>query len=90
MANHKSAIKRHKQSVKRAGRNRTMKTRIHNVVKSVRTAIKENDQQKAAELLTTASSTLDKAATKGVLHWKNAARKISRLAKALNAAKAAA
>ena len=66
MANHKSAIKRHKQSVKRAARNRTVKTRIKNVVKSVR------------------------AATKGVIHWKKAARKISRLAKALNAAKAAA
>lgn len=88
MANHKSAIKRHKQSLKRAGRNRTMKTRIRNVVKEVRTAIRENDQQKAGELLSAATSTLDKAATKGVVHWKNAARKISRLAKALNAAKA--
>lgn len=89
MANHKSAIKRHKQSVKRAVRNRTMKTRINNVVKTVRGAIKENDQQKAVELLSEASSTLDKAATKGVVHWKKAARKISRLAKAVNAAKAA-
>ena len=44
MANHKSAIKRHKQSVKRAARNRTVKTRIKNVVKSVRAAIKADDQ----------------------------------------------
>ena len=35
VANHKSAVKRHKQSVKRAARNRTVKTRIKNVVKSV-------------------------------------------------------
>ena len=83
MANHKSAIKRHKQSVKRAARNRTVKTRIKNVVKSVRAAIKADDQAAA-------TSSLDKAATKGVIHWKKAARKISRLAKALNAAKAAA
>ena len=86
MANHKSAIKRHKQSVKRAARNRTVKT----VVKSVRAAIKADDQAAATQLLSTATSSLDKAATKGVIHWKKAARKISRLAKALNAAKAAA
>ena len=89
MANHKSAIKRHKQSVKCAARNRTVKTRIKNVVKSVRAAIKADDQA-AATQLSTATSSLDKAATKGVIHWKKAARKISRLAKALNAAKAAA
>lgn len=90
MANHKSAVKRHKQGLKRAARNRTVKTRIRNVVKSVRTAIKANDQDTAATLLTAATSSLDKAATKGVIHWKKAARKISRLTKALNAAKAAA
>lgn len=88
MANHKSAVKRHKQSLKRAGRNRVMKTRIRNVVKEVRAALKEDDQQKAGQLLSVATSTLDKAATKGVVHWKHAARKISRLAKAMNAAKA--
>ena len=90
MANHKSAIKRHKQSVKRAARNRTVKTRIKNVVKSVRAAIKADDQEDAQKALQTATSTLDKIAGKGVIHWKKAARKISRLAKALNAAKAAA
>ena len=90
MANHKSAVKRHKQSVKRAARNRTVKTRIKNVVKSVRAAIKSDDRDNAAQLLSTATSVLDKAASKGVIHWKKAARKISRLSKALNAAQAAA
>ena len=88
MANHKSAIKRHKQSVKRAARNRTVKTRVRNVIKTVRAAIKENEMDSAAALLKEATSSLDKAATKGVIHWKKAARKISRLAKAMNAAKA--
>ena len=90
MANHKSAVKRHKQSVKRAARNRTVKTRIKNVVKSVRAAIKSDDRENAAQLLSTATSVLDKAASTGVIHWKKAARKISRLSKALNAAQAAA
>lgn len=90
MANHKSAIKRHKQSLRNAARNRTVKTRIKNVVKAVRAAIKSNDQENAAQQLRTATSVLDKAATKGVIHWKKAARKISRLAKALNRAQTAA
>lgn len=85
MLKHKSAVKRHKQSEKRALRNRTVKTRIKNVVRNVRAAIKDEDQAKANELLSTATSVLDKAAGKGVIHWKKAARKISRLAKAVNA-----
>ena len=88
MANHKSALKRHKQSEVRAARNRAAKTRIRNVVKDVRAAIKANDPEKAQQLLSVAASTLGKAASKGVLHKKNAARKISRLAKAINAVKA--
>ena len=88
MANHKSALKRHKQTEVRAARNRAAKTRIRNVVKDVRAAIKANDPEKAQQLLSVAASTMGKAASKGVLHKKNAARKISRLAKAINAVKA--
>lgn len=84
MANHKSAIKRHKQSLKRATRNRGTKTRIKNVVKAVRAAVLQKDKDTAATALTTAMSVLDKAAGKGVIHWKKAARKISRLTKAVS------
>lgn len=83
MANHKSAIKRHRQSLKRQARNRAVKTRIKNVVKAVRAAIQEKDMAKAQEALVTANSVLDKAATKGVIHKKNASRRISRLSKAV-------
>ncbi|HEU6438395.1 30S ribosomal protein S20 [Nitratidesulfovibrio sp.] len=83
MANHKSAIKRHKQSLKRAARNRAAKTRIKNVVKAVRAAVLQKDKDTAAQALTDAMSVLDKAAGKGVIHWKKAARKISRLTKAV-------
>lgn len=88
MANHKSAVKRHKQSVKRALRNRTIKTKIKNAVKSVRGAIKAANPEEAKSILQAATSTLDKAASKGVIHWKKAARKISRLHKAINAQQA--
>lgn len=84
MANHKSAIKRHKQSLARASRNRTARTRVKNVVKEVRAAILANDKDAAAQALVSATSVLDKASTKGALHWKKAARKISRLARAVN------
>lgn len=85
MANHKSAIKRHKQSLKAAARNKSRRTRVKNVVKNTRAAIQENDRQKAAEALVTATSVLDKVSAKGTIHWKTAARKISRLARAVNA-----
>ena len=84
MANHKSAIKRHKQSLKNAARNRTMRTRIKNVIKDVRAAIQQQDSEAAQTALVKATSILDKASTKGVLHWKIASRKVSRLAKAVN------
>lgn len=84
MANHKSAIKRHKQSVKRAMRNRSQRTRVKNVIKDTRAAISGNDPELAQKALTKASSVLGKATTKGAIHWKTAARKISRLAHAVN------
>ncbi|MFP4315858.1 MAG: 30S ribosomal protein S20 [Desulfovibrionales bacterium] len=84
MANHRSAIKRHRQSLKARMRNKAVKTRVKNVSKSVRTAIEENDKQKAAEALKAATKALDKAASKKVIHKKTAARRISRLARAVN------
>lgn len=84
MANHKSSIKRHKQSLKNAARNRTVRTRIKNVIKDVRAAVQQQDSEAAKAALVRATSILDKAAGKRVLHWKNASRRVSRLAKAIN------
>ena len=84
MANHKSALKRHRQSLKARERNRMMKTRVKNAMKAVRTAIESQDQDAVAAALKTASSVLDKAASKKVVHWRTAARKISRLSLAAN------
>ena len=84
MANHKSALKRHRQSLKANARNRAMKTRIRNVIKAVRRAVEIKDKEQAQTALTQATSVLDKAATKKVIHKRNAARRISRLAQAVN------
>lgn len=85
MANHKSALKRHRQSIKRNARNRAARTRMKNLVKEVRTAILNGDKASAEQALKGATVALDKSASKGVIHWKKAARKVSRLAKAVNA-----
>lgn len=84
MANHKSAIKRHKQSLKRALANRSRRTRVKNVLKDACAAIAGEDTQLAQRMLNTAASVLGKATSKGSIHWKTAARKISRLARAVN------
>ena len=84
MANHKSAVKRHKQSIKRNARNRAARTRIKNVVKEVRVAIASNDKAKSEEVLKSATSVVAKASGNGVVHWTKPARKISRLTKAVN------
>ena len=88
VANHKSAVKRHKQSLAQASRNRAARTRVKNVIKEVRAAIQASDKAAAAQALVTATSVLDKASTKGAVHWKKAARKISRLSRAVNAVSA--
>ena len=87
MANHKSAVKRHKQSLGRAARNKAARTRVKNIVKSVQESILARDSENAMLNLGAAASVLDKSATKGAIHWKKAARKISRLHRAINAIK---
>ncbi|TMB01345.1 MAG: 30S ribosomal protein S20 [Deltaproteobacteria bacterium] len=85
MANHPSALKRHRQSEKRRLRNRALKTHLRHLVRAVRTAVASRDPASAAQTLARASRELDKAVTKGVLHRNSAARKISRLAHAVGA-----
>jgi small subunit ribosomal protein S20 len=85
MANHKSAVKRHRQSLVRAARNRAARTRVKSVVKEVRAGIRNGDRETALRLLSNAASVLDKSAGKGAIHRKKAARKISRMHRAVNA-----
>lgn len=84
MANHKSALKRAKQNAVRRLRNKTVKTRVKNVVKDVRLAVGEQTGENAVSSLNQAKSAIDAAAKKGVIHPKTAARKISRLSKLVN------
>jgi len=84
VANHKSALKRAIQSEQRRQRNKAVQTRVKNVVKDVNLSIAENADD-AGQRFNVAKSVIDKASKKGVLHKRTAARKISRLAKKVNA-----
>ena len=83
MANHKSAKKRAKQSQVRRLRNRSTKTTLKNLEKSLRAA-QESGADTKDELMRQTQSAIHKAAKKGILHKKTASRKISRLSKLVN------
>jgi len=84
----KSAVKRHKQSLKRKIRNRHIRSTVKTVIKEVRTALSGSDTPKTVEILKEASSVIARAGSKGVLHKKTVARKVSRLSKAVHKASA--
>jgi small subunit ribosomal protein S20 len=85
MANHKSAIKRNRQTIVRTERNRYWRSTMRTAAKKVRAAIQSGDATAAAELLKVAVKTTGKVASKGVIHKKQAQRRISRLMKAVAA-----
>ncbi|MEK6531239.1 MAG: 30S ribosomal protein S20 [Deltaproteobacteria bacterium] len=85
MANHASALKRHRQSEKARLRNASIKSNLRTAVKRVTADISEGKTEDAKKSLASAISTLDSAASKGIIHKNNASKKISRLTKALNA-----
>lgn len=81
MANHKSALKRAMQNEIRRMRNKTVKTSVKKVTKELRLSLNEDSGEMTLKKLNTAQSLIAKAAKKGVIHKKTAARKISRLSK---------
>ena len=85
MANTASAKKRIRQNEKRRMRNRVWLTRARTSVKKARLAIDAGDREAAEVATLTAIKQLDKAASKGVIHNNNAARRKSRLMKRLKA-----
>jgi small subunit ribosomal protein S20 len=85
LATHKSAEKRDRQSVKRRERNVSSKSAVKTRIKSLLSAVGTKDKEASEKALKAAVPAIDKAAAKGVIHKKNASRKISRLTKKINA-----
>jgi small subunit ribosomal protein S20 len=86
MANIKSQKKRNIQNEKRHQRNVAAKSALKTSQKKVHAAVASGDAEGAGELQRAAARQLDKAASKGTLHKRTAARRKSRLAKAVNVA----
>ena len=81
MANHKSAAKRARQSVRKAAFNSRTKSTVRTFEKKLRKLITDGKKQEAQQLLVVFSSRIDKAAKKGVVPSGTASRKVSRLSK---------
>ncbi len=88
MAHHKDAIKRIRTSAEARTRNRAGRSRMRTQIRSIREQIESNDAAAATASLPATMSELQKLAQKGIIHKKNAARRISRLAKAIKAMEA--
>lgn len=84
MANIKSAKKRVLVSEIRATRNKAIKSKVKSYIKKVEVAITAGDKAVAQTQLTAAISEISKATSKGIFHKNTAARKMSRLTKAVN------
>lgn len=80
----KSVVKRAEEALERKVRNKAYKTQMKNAIKKVLEAVKAKDStQSIDKLLKNAISTIDKAASKGVIHKNQAARRKSRLMKTI-------
>ena len=84
MANIKSAKKRILVSRTRADRNKAIRSGVKTAIKKVYAVIESGDKAAAATELAAATKTIEMATSKGVYHKNNAARKVSRLSKAVN------
>ncbi|MEZ5925428.1 MAG: 30S ribosomal protein S20 [Hyphomicrobiaceae bacterium] len=79
MANTKSAKKAARQAEKRAGMNKTRKSRMRTFIKKVEDAIAAGDATGAAAALKSAEPVIMRTAQKGLVHKNAASRKVSRL-----------
>ncbi len=88
MANHKSAIKRIRQTAHRTERHKAHQSRLRTQLKAFRTAASTESEGQVGELLGPTISLVDKAVQKGILHRNKANRLKSSLALAANKASA--
>lgn len=83
MANIKSQIKRNRTNEVARLRNKAVKSELKTHVRRVREAVAAGDKDAATTALRSATTKLDKAVSKGVIHLNQAANRKSALAKAV-------
>ncbi len=86
MAEHKSALKRHRQSERRRARNRHVLSTVRTLAKSLRSAVEAGDVKAAQETLRVVMQRIDQAVAKGVYHRQTGSRYIARLSSRIQAA----
>jgi small subunit ribosomal protein S20 len=84
MANTKTAAKRNRTNERDRQRNIAVKSRMKTQVKQAMTAIEKKDADLVKKTVPVALSEIDKAASKGIIHRNNAARKKSALQRGIN------
>jgi len=81
---HNDAKKRVRQNEKRKARNRHYRTRMRTQIRKLRSLVEAGDHAAAVEQLPITVSHIDRVAQKGIIHRKQAARRVSRLTSAVN------
>ncbi len=81
MPSHKQTAKRLRQDQRRRLRNKSVKKRMHTMTKKVHAA---ETPEETEDVLRSTISLIDSAAKRNIIHWKKAARKKSRLTRAVN------
>jgi small subunit ribosomal protein S20 len=84
MANHKSAEKRIRQTIKKTERNRFYRTRVKNITKAIREAVEAGNVEEANKNFKIANKTFHAYVSKGFFKKGTASRRVSRLAKLVN------
>lgn len=80
----KASIKHARQSEQRRARRQPFKTAMKTYIKKVQDLVKEGKGAEAVKVMPMAVKAIDTAAKKNIIHWKNAAKKKSALARAVN------
>jgi len=80
VASHESALKAHRQNIKRREHNRQLRTRLRGALRDIRAAIDSGNPANVKDALRTTISMVDKMAAKGLIHRNTAGRYKSRLA----------
>ncbi|HEX4998933.1 MAG TPA: 30S ribosomal protein S20 [Terriglobia bacterium] len=89
MANHASALKRHRQSLKKKANNQANRHKLKTQLRKLKTAIGAGKSADAKALLPETFSAIDKSVQKGVIKKNTASRHKARLNKSVNAIPAA-
>ena len=89
MANHKSALKRIRQSERRRKRNQHIRSQMRTMVKRCRLALESGDVAQATDAFKVAEREIRRAAIKGVIPKQRADRSVGRLARRLHSLSAA-